>query len=135
MVGEVTTWDDVLTQVNNIIGGEIMSLLQDVSITIGGQGGALAHYRDGVIVLVGSDEIPLEPNSAWGVILLHELGHHLDHVLGRQHMAVPFNDHGRKNRNEAFAEAFYHWVLYGDDGVVDTNTVVLFDSLKAQPHH
>jgi hypothetical protein len=43
-------------------------------------------------------------------MVVHELGHALDDVLGEKWAAKPVSDYGRADRFEAFAEAFTAWV-------------------------
>ncbi len=71
-----------------------------------------------------------EPEPAY--IIVHELGHALDHTIGRKHMAAPVTEYARTNRDEAFAEAFVAWrYLYGDQDVAnrDKATRSLFREL------
>ena len=50
-----------------------------------------------------------EPEPPW--VVVHELGHVLDEVLGFQHTAEAINDYAETDRCEAFAEAFTAWLL------------------------
>ena len=43
-------------------------------------------------------------------MVVHELGHALDDVLGEKWAAKPVSNYGRVDRFEAFAEAFTAWV-------------------------
>ncbi len=46
-------------------------------------------------------------------VIVHELGHCLDEVLGFKHSSIPVNSYAKTNRLEAFAEAFasqYFWL-------------------------
>ena len=66
-------------------------------------------------------------------ILVHELGHALDQVLGFSHTAVPVSEYAKRNRYEAFAEAFtahFYWYEDQDAAQGDLATVALFEGLE-----
>ena len=59
--------------------------------------------------------LPL-PEDAHPAVIVHELGHCLDEVLGFKHSAVPVNEYAQMHRMEAFAEAFKAQYFYlGDE--------------------
>jgi len=67
-------------------------------------------------------------------VVVHELGHCLDEVLGFEHIAFPVNDYARTNRQEAFAEAFaaeYFWLGEKEEDIFqsDKATQYLFEEL------
>lgn len=67
-------------------------------------------------------------------VIVHELGHALDHVVGFSHNARPVTAYARTNRQEAFAEAFTAWLYhYGDQDIArsDKATLALFSELAA----
>ena len=54
-----------------------------------------------------------EADDADTYVIIHELGHCLDEILGFEHKALPLNNYAKTNRMEAFAEAFaiqYFWL-------------------------
>jgi len=72
------------------------------------------------------------------MIVLHELGHVLDWMLGESHIAEPITKYALMDRGEAFAEAFTLWLnpgyslyyeLIRDEGV-DMETLNLFRELE-----
>jgi hypothetical protein len=78
------------------------------------------------------------PTWWWPAKVIHELGHVLDWQLGFIHHAALVTSYAKRNRREAFAEAFAAWALpfghgYGDakDQLYDTDRgmVALFDTL------
>lgn len=74
------------------------------------------------------------PQAADPFVVVHELGHALDEVLGFDHAAVPVTEYARVNRQEAFAEALRaHLYWYGDQSALwrDEATRSLFDRLAA----
>jgi len=71
------------------------------------------------------------------MIVIHELGHILDEILGFSHIAEPITEYAKVDRAEAFAEAFTVWLnpaysLYykvREEGV-DKGTLALFRELE-----
>lgn len=43
-------------------------------------------------------------------VVIHELGHVLDELLGFEHIAKPVTRYAETNQTEAFAEAFTAWI-------------------------
>ena len=78
-----------------------------------------------------------EPEPLW--VIIHELGHVLDEVLGLDHTAQPVTEYATTNRGEAFAEAFTAWIKpneYAEAWLQDAlyedrATVHLFEELVA----
>lgn len=66
-------------------------------------------------------------------VVVHELGHALDHALGFSHEARPVTAYAATNRHEAFAEAFTAWLWpgYVTWTVDDPATRHLFEGLVA----
>jgi len=69
-------------------------------------------------------------------IVVHELGHYLDFLLGFRHNAIPINEYAKTNRREAFAEAFTARYFYlskeaNDIYLADKSTHYLFECLGA----
>ena len=67
-------------------------------------------------------------------IVIHELGHCLDEILGFEHTALPINEYAKTNRLEAFAEAFaaqYFWLGKEAEDIFqsDKATQYLFEQL------
>lgn len=84
------------------------------------------HSLDGTTTIV----LPVLEST---FVVVHELGHALDELLGYRHVAKPVTAYGRTNRQEAFAESFCAWLYwYGDQDVfhADLPTVSLFESLR-----
>ena len=68
-------------------------------------------------------------------IIIHELGHCLDEILGFEHIAIPINDYAKTDRLEAFAAAFsaqYFWLELEADNIFqsDRATQALFRRLR-----
>ena len=68
--------------------------------------------------------------------VVHEIGHVLDEYLGFSVNAVPVSKYARRNRQEAFAEAFTAWLIYGyaetpckTTSKIDEKTYCLLESL------
>ena len=76
------------------------------------------------------------PLGVLPMILIHELGHVLDEILGYSHMAEPVSKYAGVNRREAFAEAFTSWLNPGYEQYydlireVDEGTLNLFLELN-----
>lgn len=66
-------------------------------------------------------------------ILVHELGHALDDMLGATHVAEPVSEYAESNRWEAFAEAFTAYCDLPEyrslQGYIDEETRELFGAL------
>jgi len=76
------------------------------------------------------------PMALLPMILIHELGHVLDEILGFCHIALPVTKYAGVNREEAFAEAFTSWLnpgygqFYKQSHSVDEKTLGLFRELE-----
>lgn len=70
------------------------------------------------------------------MLIIHELGHVLDEILGRNHIAEPVTEYAETNRAEAFAEAFTAWLnpgygqYYRQLRHVDEKSLSLFRELE-----
>ena len=67
-------------------------------------------------------------------VIIHELGHCLDEILGFAHIALPINDYAKTNRLESFAESFaaqYFWLGEKEEVIFqsDKATQYLFEKL------
>ena len=76
-------------------------------------------------------------NSAHPYVVIHELGHCLDEILGFSHNALPINEYAKTNRLEAFAEAFaaqYFWLGEEAEDIFqsDKATQYLFEQLTGR---
>lgn len=66
------------------------------------------HRRQTTIVLPTLNlDYPFELNP---YLVVHELGHVLDEILGFEHIIPPVTKYAEVNRYEAFAEAFTLWL-------------------------
>ena len=69
-------------------------------------------------------------------MVVHELGHVLDELLGFDYLATPVTRYGATNRFEAFAEAFTYWLFpafgeyYDIMNPIDEQTLNLFEQLE-----
>lgn len=69
------------------------------------------------------------------MIMIHELGHVLDEILGFTHIAEPVTEYAIVDRREAFSEAFTSWLnpgyncYYNVVRSVDEETLSLFQRL------
>lgn len=77
------------------------------------------------------------PNPESPLVIVHELGHVLDHRLGFSHDARPVSDYAETDRTEAFAEAWTAWWFWDDDLdqkvlAQDQATVTLFEGLTGR---
>jgi hypothetical protein len=75
------------------------------------------------------------PADAKPYVIIHEIGHCVDEVLGFQYDALPINDYAKSNRYEAFAESFaaqYFFLGKKADDIFlnDKNIQVLFRRLQ-----
>jgi len=67
-------------------------------------------------------------------VIIHELGHCLDEILGFRHNALPINEYAKTNRLEAFAESFacqFFWLRDKAEDIFqsDKATQYLFNQL------
>jgi len=70
-------------------------------------------------------------------VIIHELGHCLDEILGFEHEALPVNKYAKTHRTEAFAEAFacqYFWLGNKAEDIfqADKATQYLFGNLRVR---
>lgn len=70
------------------------------------------------------------------MLVIHELGHVLDEILGFCHIALPVTKYAEVDRREAFAESFTSWLnpgysqFYKQIRAVDERTLSLFGELE-----
>lgn len=68
-------------------------------------------------------------------LVVHELGHQLDDILGNQFLVAPVTRYATRSRSEAFAEAFTYWLFpeygryYNIIDRLDDKTMALFTQL------
>ena len=88
-------------------------------------------YHQRIAVTLRSPTIVL-PKPRRPAVLVHELGHILDFLLGFDHQANPLTAYAGRDRFEAFAEAFTAWCIPGyTEARVDPRTLAVFESLEA----
>ena len=77
------------------------------------------------------------PHPLWPAEIVHELGHALHETQGWRHTAKPCTQYAKRNRHEAYAEAFMAWCGWSwkyepnqwDTAARDEATVAHFDAL------
>lgn len=77
------------------------------------------------------------PDAASPLVVVHELGHVLHHLIGLDYVAAPVTPYARTNHHEAFAcalAAYAFWYGDQDAAAADRETVLLLDRLAAGGH-
>ena len=153
---------DVINHARRLLPGRLAERLADVHYLTGvdpvfvglhtdaahANGGAYAdvdHYvrTDHQVALPRARRAPtiVLPGRHCSVdIVIHELGHALDDILGHRHFADPVSAYAKSSWGEAFAEAFTSWLYhgYGYASRPDAATCALFRTLAtgaAFPHY
>ena len=92
------------------------------------------RYRQTTIIMPNThDDYPM---ALLPMIIVHELGHVLDEILGYCHIAEPVTKYAESSRSESFAEAFTSWLnpgygeYYCQLRCVDERTLSLFRELE-----
>ncbi len=75
------------------------------------------------------------PMKLLPMLVVHELAHVLDYILGFNHVVKPITEYGRTNRMEAFADSFVYWLFpeyedyYEITKPIGDETIYLFEQL------
>ena len=81
-----------------------------------------------------------ELDDANPYVIVHELGHCLDEILGFSHLAIPINKYAETNRREAFAESFaaqYFWLGLDAEAIFQSDKAIqqLFREIMGGGNH
>ena len=95
----------------------------------------LPKYLQTPTIIMPTPQMEGYPYRLLPALVVHELGHQLDDILGNQLLVTPVTYYAMRDREEAFAEAFTCWLFprYGQyyDIIdrIDDKTMALFTQL------